>query len=39
VIQARERHAVTIKAGRRDGALYVGVTNNLAVRAGQQIQR
>jgi putative endonuclease len=29
------RYAVTIMASRRNGTLYVGVTNNLALRANQ----
>jgi predicted GIY-YIG superfamily endonuclease len=33
VMQAGERYAVYIMASRRNGTLYVGVTNNLAVRA------
>jgi putative endonuclease len=35
VMQAGERYAVYIMASRRNGTLYVGVTNNLAVRAHQ----
>jgi putative endonuclease len=34
-MQASERHAVYIMASRRNGTLYVGVTNNVAVRACQ----
>jgi len=34
-MQADERYAVYIMASRRNGTLYVGVTNNLAVRAHQ----
>jgi putative endonuclease len=35
VMQAGERYAVYMMASRRNGTLYVGVTNNLAVRAHQ----
>jgi putative endonuclease len=35
VMQGGERYAVYIIASRRNGTLYVGVTNNLAVRANQ----
>ena len=34
-MQSGERYAVYIMASRRNGTLYVGVTNNLAVRAHQ----
>ena len=34
-MRAGERYAVYIMASRRNGTLYVGVTNNLAVRAHQ----
>ncbi len=34
-MQAGRRYAVYIMASRRNGALYVGVTNNLALRAHQ----
>ena len=34
-MQAGERYAVYMMASRRNGTLYVGVTNNLAVRAHQ----
>jgi putative endonuclease len=34
-MQAGGRYAVYIMASRRNGTLYVGVTNNLAVRADQ----
>jgi putative endonuclease len=33
----QERHAVYIMASQRNGALYVGVTNNLAIRAHQHM--
>ena len=32
-----ERYAVYIMASRRNGTLYVGVTNNLAIRAHQHM--
>jgi putative endonuclease len=35
VMQAGERYAVYMMASRRNGTFYVGVTNNLAVRAHQ----
>jgi putative endonuclease len=35
VMQAGGRYAVYIMASRRNGTLYVGVTNNLAARAHQ----
>jgi putative endonuclease len=35
VMQAGERYAVYIMASRRNGTLYVGVTNHLAVRTHQ----
>ena len=34
-MRARGRYAVYIMASRRNGTLYVGVTNNIAVRALQ----
>jgi putative endonuclease len=34
-MQAGERYAVYMMASRRNGTLYVGVTNNLAIRAHQ----
>ena len=34
-MQAGKRYAVYIMASRRNGTLYIGVTNNLAVRAHQ----
>ncbi len=34
-MQAGARYAVTIMASRRNGTLYVGVTNNIALRAYQ----
>jgi putative endonuclease len=34
-MQAGDRYAVYIMASRRNGTLYVGVTNNLAVRSHQ----
>ena len=34
-MQAGERYAVYIMANRRNGTLYVGVTNNLAIRVYQ----
>jgi putative endonuclease len=34
-MQASERYAVYIMASRRNGTLYVGVTNNIALRADQ----
>ena len=34
-MQAGDRYAVYIMASRRNGTLYVGVTNNLAIRAHQ----
>ena len=36
-MQAGGRYAVTIMASRRTGTLYVGVTNNLALRAYQHL--
>ncbi len=34
-MQAGGRYAVTIMASRRNGTLYVGVTNNIELRAYQ----
>jgi putative endonuclease len=35
MMRAGERYAVYIMASRRNGTLYVGVTNHLAVRTHQ----